>query len=220
MGYTALQAGAVFLPVGIIQGMMSPIAGKVSDNWSPKAPMIIGIIALAFSFFLNSQLSFLSEHNFIMLSLYLRGFGMGIIYTPLSALSLLTMPRDKMAQASGITNTIRQLGGSLGVAMFTTLLSTRINFHSQMYGAAIQTGSPEFRNTATHLAYFAQQHVGGNMATAVQQGKYMLMSHIGKQAYIQGIDDDFWIAAMITLLGLIPVLIMRSGNKKSHVKAS
>ena len=181
--------------------------------------MIVGIIALGASFILNSQLSFLSEHNFIMLSLYLRGFGMGVIFTPLSALMLLTMPREKMAQASGITNTVRQLAGSLGVAIFTTLLTTRINFHSQMYGAAIQSGSQEFKNTANHLAYYAQQHMGGNMATAVQQGKYMLMSHVGKQAYIQGIDDDFWIAAMITLISLIPVLIMRSGTKKSQEKA-
>lgn len=218
MGYTALQAGSVFLPVGIIQGMMSPIAGKVADKFNPKAPMILGIIVLGFSFILNSQLSFLSEHNFIMVSLYLRGFGMGIIYTPLSALSLLTMPRDKMAQASGITNTIRQIGGSLGVAMFTTLLTSRINFHSQMYGAAIQTGSQEFKNTAAHLAYFAQQHMGSNMSTAIQQGKYMLMSHIGKQAYIQGIDDDFWIAALITLVGIVPVIIMRVGNKKTSIK--
>jgi len=219
MGYTALQAGAVFLPVGIIQGMMSPLAGKFADKFNPKIPMIIGVIALTLSFVLNSDLSFLSEHDFIMTSLYLRGFGMGIIYTPLSALSLLTMPRDKMAQASGITNTIRQLGGSLGVAMFTTLLTTRINFHTQIYGTAIQSGSQEFKNTAAHLAYFAQQHVGSNMATAVQQGKYMLLSHVTKQAYIQGIDDDFWIAAIITLLGILPVIIMRVGNKKSSVKA-
>jgi len=219
MGYTALQAGAVFLPVGIIQGMSSPIAGKFADKYNPKVPMIIGVIALGFSFILNSRLSFLSEHNFIMLSLYLRGFGMGIIFTPLSALSLLTMPREKMAQASGISNTIRQIGGSLGVAMFTTMLTTRISYHSQMYGAALQSGSQEFKNTAAHLANFAQQHTGSNMATAVQQGKYMLLSHVSKQAYIQGIDDDFWIAAMITLLSLIPVVIMRVRKNNQQVKA-
>lgn len=199
---------------------MSPIAGRVADKFSPKAPMIVGVLALSLSFILNSKLSYLSEHNFIMLSLYLRGFGMGIIYTPLSALSLLTMPREKMAQASGITNTIRQLGGSLGVAMFSTLLTSRINFHSQIYGQAIQSGSQEFRNTATHLAYFAQQHMGTNMGTAVQQGKYMLMSHVGIQSYIQGIDDDFLIAAIITLVGIIPVIIMKVENKKTKVKAS
>jgi DHA2 family multidrug resistance protein len=219
MGYTAVQAGSVFLPVGIIQGFMSPVAGKVSDKFSPKAPIIIGVIVLGISFILNSKLTYLSENNFIMLSLYLRGFAMGIVFTPLSTLSLVTIPRDKMAQASGISNTIRQFGGSLGVAMFTTMLISRVNFHSQMYGAAIQSGAQQFKNVATDLSYYAQQHVGSNMATAIQQSKYMILSHVNKQAYIQGIDDDFWIAALITLIGVIPVIFMRTKNKKQPVKA-
>jgi DHA2 family multidrug resistance protein len=128
MGYTTVQAGSVFLPVGIIQGIMSPVAGKVSDKFSPKIPMILGVIVLGISFILNSQLSYLTEHSFVMTSMYLRGFAMGIIFTPMSNLSLLTIPRDKMAQVSGISNTIRQLGGSMGVAIFATMLSTRINF--------------------------------------------------------------------------------------------
>jgi DHA2 family multidrug resistance protein len=219
MGYTAIQAGSVFLPVGIIQGITSPIAGRLSDKFSPKVPIIIGMIIMSISFTLNSQLSYLSENSFIMTSLYLRGFAMGVIFIPLSNLSLLTIPREKMAQASGITNTIRQLGGSLGIAIFATMLTSRINFHSQVYGAAIQSGSQEFKNVATNLAFFAQQHAGGNMATAIQQGKYLIASHITKQAYIQAIDDDFWLAAMITLLGALPVIIMKTKNKKQPDKA-
>jgi MFS transporter, DHA2 family, multidrug resistance protein len=217
MGYTAVQAGAVFLPVGFIQGMMSPIAGKVSDKINPKLPMIIGVTLLGVSFFLNSQLTYLSEHSFVMTSLYLRGFAMGLIFTPLSNLMLLTIPREKMAQASGITNTIRQLGGSLGVAIFTTLLTTRINYHRQTFGEAIQSGSQEFKNVTASLTHFAQQGVGSNMATAAQQGKYMIVEHVSKQAYIAGIADDFWIAAIITFVSLIPVLIMKT--KKTIAKS-
>jgi len=219
MGYTAVQAGSVFLPVGIIQGFMSPVAGRVSDKLSPKLPIILGVIVLGISFALNSQLSYLTEHNFVMTSLYLRGFAMGIIFTPLSNLALLTVPRDKMAQASGISNTVRQLGGSMGVAIFATMLTTRINFHTQMFGTAIQSGSQEFKNVATHLTQFAQQHMGSNFATAAQQSKYMILSHVSKQAYIAGIDDDFLMAAIITFLGLFPVIIMRTKHKNSPVKA-
>ncbi len=218
MGYTAVQAGAVFLPVGIIQGFMSPVAGKVSDVWSPKIPMILGVVVLGFSFWLNSQLSYLTEHSFVMASLYLRGFAMGIIFTPLSNLSLLTLPREKMAQASGISNTVRQLGGSLGVAIFTTMLTTRVNYHSQMFGSAIQAGSQQFKNIAGEISHFAQQHTGSNIAAAAQQSKYMILSHVSKQAYIAGIDDDFLMASVLTFLGLIPVIIMKTKHKKSPVK--
>ena len=137
----------------------------------------------------------------------------------LPLVGLLTIPRDKMAQASGITNTVRQLGGSLGVAIFATMLTTRVNYHMQMFSQAIQSGSQEFKNVTAGLAYFAQQHVGSNMATAAVQSRSMILGHISTQAFIAGIDDDFWMAALFTFAGLVPVLIMKTKNKKTSIKA-
>jgi DHA2 family multidrug resistance protein len=213
MNYTALQSGAIFLPVGIIQGFMSPVAGIVADKFNPKIPILIGILLLVISFYLNSDLSFLTEKSFIMSSLYIRGFAMGIIFTPLNKISFLTISHDKMAQASSITNTIRQIGGSVGVAFLTTMLTSRISFHSQVYNESIQMHSQEFRNVAHHLALFAQQHLGSDLHTALKQGQYLLLSNVSKQAFIQGIDDDFLLASLITLLGIIPVVILKIKKK-------
>lgn len=172
--------------------------------------MILGMCLLAFSFYINSQLSFLTEHSFIMASLYIRGFAMGILFTPLSVMSLLTIKREQMAQASAITNTIRQIAGSIGVALFTTLLTSRINFHMQTFGNAIQSGTQEFRNVMSNLSYFIQAHGGSTMSTAIKQGQSLMISNVSKQAYIQGIDDNFLVAALITVIGLIPTIILRS----------
>lgn len=213
LGYTALQSGAVFLPVGIIQGAFSPISGWFSDKVSAKIPIITGVGLLAFSFFINSHLSFLTEHSFIMTSLYIRGLGLGLVFTPLSTLSLITIPREKMAQASGIMNTVRQIGGSLGVALLSTLLTSRVNFHSQMYGSAIQSGSQTFQHVTKNMAYYIQQHGGGSFTTALKQGQSLIMSNISTQSFVQGVNDDFLIAACISMLGFIPILFLRSKKK-------
>jgi len=213
LDYTALQSGAVFLPVGIIQGIMSPISGMIADKSNPKVPIILGILLLTLSLYINSDLSFLTEHSFIMSSLYIRGFAMGIMFTPLNQISFLTIPHDKMAQASSITNTIRQIGGSVGVAFLTTVLTARISFHSQVYGEAIQARSQEFSNVIHHLSFFVQQHLGSSMPTALQQGKYLLLSNVNNQAFIEGVNDDFLLAALITLLGVIPVIILKTKKK-------
>ncbi|MBP1677442.1 MAG: drug resistance transporter, EmrB/QacA subfamily [Bacteroidetes bacterium] len=218
MGYTALQSGAVFLPVGIIQGIMSPLSGVFSDKVSGKLPLFIGIILLVLSFYLNSQLSFLTEHSFVMTSLYIRGLGMGMIFTPLSSLSLSTIPREKMAQASGITNTIRQVGGSLGVALLSTMLTARVNFHSQTYGGAIQSDSQTFKNTINGITTYIQHYAGSSPAVAAKQGQSVLMSHVNSQAFIQGINDDFLIAAGISALCFIPIILMHEKKKKSAAK--
>jgi DHA2 family multidrug resistance protein len=214
LGYTAVQAGSVFLPVGIIQGFMSPIAGRLSDKINAKIPIMIGVVLLAFSFYLNSSLSFLTEHYAIMVSLYIRGFSMGLMFTPLSTISLSQVPREKMAQASGIFNVIRQLGGSFGVAILATVLSSRISFHTQMYSQAVDPNSPVFRNVNTAIIYHAQNEAGLSSVNAPVVSKVFLASQITKEAYIQAIDDDFMIAAFITLVGGIPVLLLRARKKK------
>ncbi len=217
MGYTALQAGSVFLPVGIIQGTVAPISGRISDKLNPKYPGMAGVILMAFSFYLNSRLSFLSELHSIMISLYIRGLAMGLLFTSLSTVTLLEIPRDKMAQASGITNSIRQLGGSLGVALLATLLTTRVNYHAQQYGSSISATSEVFHQTTEKIRFHLQHDDGSSPSDAIRQGQSILLSNLNKQAYIQGINDDFLLAGIITLIGGIPIIFLHTKKSKTEI---
>ncbi len=217
LGYTALQAGAVFLPVGIIQGIVAPISGRISDKMNPKLPLFIGVILFSYSFYLNANLSYLTELRFIMLSLYIRGLAMGLMFTALTTVSLSEIPREKMAQASAITNSIRQLGGSLGVALLATMLTSRVNFHTQVFGGAIKPGSEIFKQTTTKIKNHLQYEAGSSPANATRQSQVLLLSNLNKQAYIQGIDDDFLLAGIITLIGGIPIIFLRTKKTKIQI---
>ena len=216
MGYTALQAGAVFLPVGIIQGIMAPIAGKISDKINPKLPLLIGVVLFSFSFYLNSHLSWLTEMKFIMMSLYMRGFAMGLMFTSLTTVSLIEIPREKMAQASAITNSIRQLGGSLGVAILATLLTSRVVYYSQEYGGAVKTNSEVFQKTMNNMKFHAVHNAGTSPSAATKVGQTMLLTNLNKQAYIQGINDDFLLAGLVTLIGGIPIFFLHTKKSKTQ----
>ena len=218
LGYTAFQAGSVFLPVGIIQGILSPIAGLLSDKVNPKIPAILGILFLATSLYLNGFLSEFTELHQIMISLYLRGIGMGLVFTPLSTIALSGIHRNKMAQASGLFNVIRQIGGSFGIAMLGTLLTQRTIFHSAIYGQAVNPYSPAYRNATYAVQHFAQQVTGGTFGLAAMRANALLGSHIGTQAFIDAINDDFWIAAVITVLGAIPILFLRTKKQRNAEK--
>jgi DHA2 family multidrug resistance protein len=217
LGYTALQSGSVFLPVGIIQGMVAPISGYVSGKINAKIPIILGILLMSFSFYLNAHLSFLTEHSAIMLPLYIRGFGMGIIYSALLAVSLVDIPREKMAQASGINNVVRQLGASFGVAILATILTTRVNYHSQMYGEALQYNSPVYQSATKNISESIVRDAGSSNSAAKKLSQIMIVSNVNKQAFIEGINDDFLLAAFVTLIGGIPVIFLRV-RKKNKVK--
>jgi DHA2 family multidrug resistance protein len=214
LGYTALQAGSVFLPVGILQGIMSPISGILSDRVNPKVPAVVGIIVLALSLYLNSFLSLFSERDQIMVSLYLRGFAMGLLFTPLSTVALSNIARHKMAQASGLFNVIRQIGGSFGVAIVGTMLTRRIIYHNTIFGQAIDQYSPSFQHVALGLQRFAQQAVGGNAGESAARAKALLGAHLAQQSFVQAVNDNFLLAAGITIIGIVPILILRTTRQQ------
>jgi DHA2 family multidrug resistance protein len=150
-----------------------------------------------------------------MLSLYIRGVAMGLMFTALTTVSLSEIPREKMAQASAITNSIRQLGGSLGVALLATLLTTRVNFHAQIFGGSIKPGTEVYQQTTNRIKYHLQSEAGSSPASAARQSQAMLLSNLSKQAYIQGIDDDFLLAGLITFIGGIPIIFLHTKKLKN-----
>lgn len=218
LNYTALQAGLVFFPVGILQAVMSPVSGFLSDKINPKIPAFIGLALLSFSLYLNNFLSLYSETAQIMLPLYIRGLAMGMLFTPLSTIALSGIPKHKMAQASGLFNVIRQIGGSFGVAILGTMLTRRMIFHTAINGQSVDQYSPAFRSIQYGLQNFAQQSTGGNASQVIAKSKVLIAQHLSNQAFVQSVNDDFLIAAAITFLCLIPLIFLRTKKNKSGEK--
>jgi DHA2 family multidrug resistance protein len=218
LGYTALQAGLVFFPVGIIQAIMSPIAGWMTDKLNPKIPILIGVMLTFFSMYLYKNLSLTTEHSQIMLPLIVRGFGLGFMFIPLSAIAINDITKEKMAQATGLFSTVRQVGGSFGVAILGSLLTRRVIFHTEMYSEAINQNSPTFNHVVYALKNFIQQSVGGAGSDVIAKAKSLVAQNLANQAFIQSVSDDFFAGAIITLLILIPLLFLRHHKKKTRGK--
>ena len=221
LGYTAFQAGAVFLPVGLIQAFISPLAGLSSDKINPKFLAMTGITLMATSMFLNSHQSLYSEHLQIMIPLLIRGFGMGMMFTPLSTISLSEIPKEKMAQASGMFNVIRQIGGSFGVAISSTILIQRTIFHSAIYSQSIKLTSPTTIKTLQGFQSFIQHQVGGpiyswnlQVNNVTLQALSAIGQHLGNQAFVHAVNDVFLVTTYITIFGLVPIIALRYHKKK------
>ncbi len=215
LGYTPLQAGLVFLPVGIMQGLSAPFAGYFADKYNAKAPAILGLFLMAITFFQYSTLSYLTERSGIMLPLYIRGFAMGLLFSPLTTMAIMEIPNSKMAQASGLINVIRQIGGSFGVATFGTILTRRTIFHAAVYGEQLNSGSDTFKEAIIRLQHFAINSTGGTTGQSMAKAQAILYSFVEKQAFIQGVSDVFYLAGIIILLSIIPVALLRV-HKRNH----
>jgi DHA2 family multidrug resistance protein len=217
LGYTALQSGMVLLPVGIIQAVTGPICGYFSDKTNPKILILTGIGLFSASFFLNTHLSIFSESAQIMFPMYLRGVAMGMLFSPLSALAMTEISRHEMAQAAGLTNVIRQVGGSFGVAILQTILTQRILFHTAISGAGLDSASPVFMHSRQLLQMHAIHDAGSTVANAASQSTALLLSHFSQQMFVYAIDDDFFIACMCTLACAIPILILKRNKSRKMI---
>jgi len=213
LSYTPLQAGMVFLPVGILQAFAAPLAGHFSDQFGGKIPTILGLTLMAFTFQQYTFLSYLSEKSEIMLPLYLRGIAMGVLFSPLTMLALSEVPNRKIAQASGLINVIRQIGGSFGVAIFGSVLTRRAIYHAAAYGQQIDPYSETFRQTVSRLQGYALEHTGGTMAEAAAKAQASLIMFVQKQAFIQAVDDVFRLATIVVLVSVIPVIFLHSHKR-------
>ncbi len=215
LGYTALQAGLVFFPVGIIQAIMSPVAGKMTDKLNPKIPISIGIILTFLSMYFYKDLSLNTEYGDILLPLIIRGFGLGFMFIPLSTVAINNIPKEKMAQATGLFNTIRQVGGSFGVAILGTLLTRRVIYHTAMYSQSVNQNSDTFKHIQNGLKHFVQQSLGGSGSQVATRAKIMIAQNLTGQAFVKGIGDDFLAGAAITIIILIPLFFLKHKKKNS-----
>ncbi|HBF40179.1 MAG TPA: drug:proton antiporter, partial [Firmicutes bacterium] len=223
LGYTAFQAGLVFLPVGLIQAFISPICGFMVAKINPKIFAAVGIVLMAFSMYLNSFQSLYSEHSQIMLPLIIRAFGMGMMFTPLTTISLSEIGRENIAQASGMLNIIRQVGGSFGVAILSTILTQRTTFHTTIYSQSVALTSPTTVRTLQGFQSFIQHQVGGpifnyqlQVYNVTMQAISVIGQHLANQAFVHAVNDVFLTTSIITLSGIIPIFLLRYHIKKKE----
>jgi EmrB/QacA subfamily drug resistance transporter len=117
LGYSAVEAGATFLPMTVLIMVVAPLAGKLSDRLGSRWLMAAGMMLVSLSLLVFSRLDVDSTFWTAFPGLIVGGLGMALTMTPLMAAGLGAVPVDKAGVGSGVLNTFRQLGGALGIAV-------------------------------------------------------------------------------------------------------
>jgi EmrB/QacA subfamily drug resistance transporter len=125
LGYSPVQAGAIFLPMTVLIILIAPPAGKLSDRVGSRWLMAGGLTFVAGSLVLFSRLGADSGFWDMLPALLMGGAGMASVMTPMSAAVMSSVSVDKAGVASGVLNTSRQIGGALGIALMGAILTSR-----------------------------------------------------------------------------------------------
>jgi EmrB/QacA subfamily drug resistance transporter len=123
LGYSAVQAGAAFLPMTVIIILVAPIAGKASDRFGSRWLMTIGMVLLGVQLLYLSQLGADATFWNLLPGFVVGGIGMAMTMTPTAAAAVRAVPVQKAGVGSAVLNAMRQVGGSVGVALMGAIVA-------------------------------------------------------------------------------------------------
>jgi EmrB/QacA subfamily drug resistance transporter len=125
LGYSAVQAGAAFLPMTVLIILVAPFAGKASDKYGSRWLMTVGMVLLGAQLLYLSQLG--SDASFwnLLPGFFVGGVGMAMTMTPTAAAATRAVPVEKSGVGSAVLNAMRQVGGSLGIALMGAIVAAQ-----------------------------------------------------------------------------------------------
>ena len=201
LGYDATQAGLVLMPGGLMLMVMMPIAGQLVRKVQPKYLMAFGLSLLTVSLVMMSgftaQIAF---HNLLWARL-IQCLGLPLFFIPLNTIAYSNLPPGKSNQASAMMNLMRNLGGSIGIAVATTLLVRRAQVH-QAYLAATATRA--------NLALMHRLRASSGITPRSLLGFY---NQVQVQAVMLSYLDVFRILTVACVIVISVVLLLRRVRK-------
>ena len=220
LGWTAQQSGMLMVPASLTTAFMMPIIGQLLQRGVKQQYLVAGGMLLFFiySFWGYKILTPDTPKDAFFWMLILRGVGMGMLFIPITTLSLSTLRGQEIGQGASFTGMMRQLGGSFGVASITTFLARRNMIHRSDLVSKLNIDDPDVQNRVLGLQHsFMAKGMAPNVA--LKSGYKILDYSILKQAAVLSYMDAFLYLGLLFLI-CIPFVLMVRGNKGSKVNVS
>jgi DHA2 family multidrug resistance protein len=203
LGYDAWTSGLVLAPGGL-GNIFSLFASGMVTRVDQRLMLAFGCLLNAVSLYMMTSLTLGMDYWSLALPRFIQGFAVGFIFVPLSTLTLATIRRDKLVNATAVYGMLRNVGGSVGIAVATTLLAQRSQFHQVTLTSHVTVWDPETRaRLAQWASHFATQ--GSDAFTAERQAMAMLYRETVAQAQLLAYADDFWLLAV--MFAMVPLFL-------------
>ena len=123
LGFTAMQSGLALMPRTLVMMAVTPLVGRLYGKVSPRLLIGLGILCVAYGAFDVAHVTLQTTARGIVDAILVQGVGFSLLFVPLTTTALSQIPRARLADATGLNSLLRQVGASMGLAVFATLLS-------------------------------------------------------------------------------------------------
>ncbi len=219
--YDATTSGLAMMPRTIVMALTMPLVGRLYNKLPPALMVGFGVITFALGSWQMSRITLETSTWDIVTPLAITGVGFAFLFVPLTTAALSSIPRHQLADASGLNSFVRQIGGSIGLAIFTSLLSR--------FGAQAKAGivaqltftRPVAVERFTQIVHVASAR-GFDLITSVGFAQQALGGMATLQATVLAFEKSFLLQG-ISFLAVLPLLfflrVERGPKKTVHIEA-
>ena len=211
LGYEPLKAGEAIIPVSVGLILAAPIAAKLTVRIGARPIVMTGLALVAAALVLLSTAEVGTGYGLIGVVVFVMGFGMGLAMTPATEALMSSLPKEQAGVGSAMNDTVRQVGGALGVAVLGSLLTSqyRGDMDSTVQGLPAEAG------------HAASETVGGAVGVAERLGDPRI-ADAAQVAFVDAMSTTVLVAAAVALLGaaVAAVVMPRKEREPADVAAA
>jgi DHA2 family multidrug resistance protein len=201
LGYTAFTAGLVVAPrgLGAICGM--PVIGFLSNKVDPRYLLTFGFGIFGLTTLYFGSITLGISPTTLFLPILITGFGLSFVFVPISTAAYGTLSNEQMGNASGIFNLLRNVGGSIGISIASTLLTRHTDVHQNELANYMPQSGLGYQNALSGSQHFLTDHFG--KANAHHAATADLYRQLGIQATYWSFIDVFRLLSLLSIFCII-----------------
>ncbi len=215
LGYPALQAGIALAPRGLGSFLAMPVVGAIMPRFDPRKLLAFGFLSGAATLFAFSRLNLDAGYWDLFWPQFIQGISLGFLFVPLTTITMGLIPKEQMGNATSVFNLLRNLGGSVGIAMTTTLMARDEQLHTNVLISQVTPGDARTHAVLRGLQA-SMESQGSDPVTAARQAMASLFGMVERQATMLSFVDVFQLLTMMFFAATPLVLLMKRPAKSSR----
>ena len=204
MRYEALDIGMLFLRGSWIQLLIMPLVGRLVGKVDNRGLIAFGILGIIASLWLNGHLTQLADTHAMTMPIFVRSLGLGFCFVPLSVVALSGLKPSERGSAAGLFNLTRELGGSIGTAWMSTMITNSSHQFRTDLARYADPYNPLFQEQLRQA-----QGALARLPDPIQSGYALMAARLDAQALVRAFNSGFLVLVAVFALSFFLVFLLR-----------
>ncbi|HEV8043422.1 MAG TPA: DHA2 family efflux MFS transporter permease subunit [Bryobacteraceae bacterium] len=206
LGYTAMQSGMALSPGGLAILVMMPIVGFLLSKFEARWLVIFGLLISSYGLFQMTDFDLNIDFRHAVMARIVQSLGLAFLFVPINTMAFYFIAKQNTSYATGLINLARNMGGSTGIAISTTLVARREQFHQQRLIESLTPLNGAYQSTLESAKQMFMSK-GADAVDAGRQAQQMIYNMVQRQATLLSFLEDFRLLAL-TFLAVIPLMLL------------